>query len=120
MTLKSIAAVLAITVLPLATPAQAAASKAEAQRVVKMISSDKGKTRTYCEMSKLGQQIDDADKKKDSKTVDALSKKMDELSGQLGPEYAKLMEGLDAMKPESKQAQEIGDVLDGLDKLCGK
>ena len=122
MTLKSIAAILAIAALPLAAQAQSApkASKAEAQRVVKMISSDKGKTRIYCEMSKLGQQIDDADKKKDSKTVDALSKKMDELSGQLGPEYAKLMEGLDAMKPESKQAQEIGDVLDGLDKLCGK
>ena len=30
------------------------------------------------------------------------------------------MDGLEAMKPDSKQAKEIGDVMDGLDKLCGK
>ena len=120
MTLKSIAAVLAITVLPLATPAQAAASKAEAQKVVKIISSDQAKLKAYCEMSKLGAQADEADKKKDTKTVEALGKRMDALSDQLGPEYAKLMEGLDGMKQDSKQAQEVGAVIEGLDKLCGK
>ncbi len=120
MTLKSIAAVLAIVVLPLAAPAQAAPTKAQAQQVVKMISGDKAKVKIYCEMSKLGDQIDAADKKKDTKTVEALSKKMDAMTAQLGPDYAKLMEGLQGMKPDSKQAQEIGDVMDGLDKQCGK
>ncbi len=120
MTLKSIAAVIAVAVLPFATQAQAAPTKAQAQQVVKSISADKGKTKIYCDMSKLGDQMDAADKKKDTKTVDALSKKMDAMTAQLGPDYAKLMDGLQAMKPDSKEAKEIGDVMDGLDKLCGK
>jgi Skp family chaperone for outer membrane proteins len=122
MKLKSIAAVFAISILPLAAQAQNAPkpTKAQAQRVVKMISGDKAKAKVYCDMAKLGDELDEADKKKNNKKIDELSKKLDALTEQLGPDYAKLMDGLQAMKPDSKEAQEIGDVLDGLDKLCGK
>jgi hypothetical protein len=120
MTLKSIAAVFVVAVLPFAAQAQAAPTKAQAQQVVKMIGGDKAKTKIYCDMAKLGDQMDAADKKKDTKTVEALSKKMDAMTAQLGPDYVKLMDGLQAMKPDSNQAKEIADVMDGLDKLCGK
>ena len=122
MTLKSIAAVFAIAVLPLAAQAKDAPkpTKAEAQQVVNIISGDKAKTKAYCEMAKLDDAMDEAESKKDSKKVDELSKQMDALSDQLGPEYAKLMDGQDDMAADSKEAQEIGDVLDGLDKLCSK
>jgi starvation-inducible outer membrane lipoprotein len=122
MKLKTIAAALALAMLPLAAQAQSAPkiTKADAQKVVKMIGADKAKTKAYCEMAKLGDEMDAADKKKDTKKVEALSKKMDALTDQLGPDYGKLMQGMEGLKPDSKQAQEIGGVLDGLDKLCGK
>ena len=122
MTLKSIVAVFAVAILPVAAQAQKAPkpTKAEAQHVIKMISDDKAKVKAYCEMAKLGDELDEADKKKDNKKIDELSKKMDALTEQLGPDYTKLMDGLQAMNPDSKEAQEIGDLLDGLDKLCGK
>jgi hypothetical protein len=121
MTLKSIAAVLAIAVLPFAAQAQKAPkpTKAEAQRVVKMISGDKAKVKIYCDMAKLGDEMDAADKKKDTKKVEALSAKMDAMSAKLGPDYGKLMDGLQAMSPDSKEAKDIGAVMDTLDKQCG-
>jgi hypothetical protein len=121
MTLKSIAAVLAIAVLPFAAQAQKAPkpTKAEAQRVVKMISGDKAKVKIYCDMAKLGDEMDAADKKKDTKKVEALSAKMDAMTAKLGPDYGKLMDGLQAMSPDSKEAKDIGAVMDTLDKQCG-
>ena len=119
MKLKLIAAVFAIAVLPLAAQAQKAAkvTKADAERIVKMISTDKNKVKIYCEIAKLVDEIDQANQKKDTKNVEELSDKVDNLSAQLGPDYVKLMEGLDALSQDSKQ--EIDNVLDGLDKLCG-
>ena len=123
MKLTFIVAVIAIAAMPLSAQAQSKApkpTKASAMKVVATISADKAKVQTYCEMAKLGEQIDAADKKKDTKTVDALSKKMDDMSQKLGPEYAALMDGLQDVDPSSKDGQEISSALDGLDKLCGK
>lgn len=122
MKLKSIAAVFAIAVLPLAAQAQNAPkpTKAAAQQVVKTVGGDKAKLKIYCEMGKLDEQIGAADQKKDSKKVDELTKRMDDMAQQLGPEYVNLMQGLQALDPDSKQAQEIGGVLDALDQQCGK
>ena len=122
MKLKYLAAVFAVAVLPLAAQAQKApkVTKADAERVVKLISGDKAKTKIYCDIAKLGDEIDQADQKKDTKKVDELSEKMDGMAKQLGPEYVNLTEGLQALKADSKEAQEIGGVLEGLDKLCGK
>ena len=122
MKLKYLAAVFAVAVLPLAAQAQKApkVTKADAERVVKLISGDKAKTKIYCDIAKLGDEIDQADQKKDTKKVDELSERMDGMAKQLGPEYVNLTEGLQALKADSKEAQEIGGVLEGLDKLCGK
>jgi hypothetical protein len=124
MNLKSIVVALVITVVPLCALAQPKApskvTNADAQKVVKMISADKAKTQVYCDMAKLGEQIDAADQKKDTKTVEALSKKMDEMSGKLGPEYAALMDGMQDMDANSKVSKDIGATLEGLDKLCAK
>ena len=123
MKLKSIVAAFVIAAVPACALAQKPAAKvtnADAQKVVKMISADKAKTQTYCDMNKLGEQIDQADQKKDAKKVDELSKKMDDLSQKLGPEYVALVDGMQGLDPNSKQGQEIGATLEALDKLCGK
>jgi ABC-type transporter Mla subunit MlaD len=122
--LKLIVAIAAIAAVPAGAQAQkpggATVTKADAQKVVQMISADKTKTQTYCDMAKLGDEIEQADQKKDSKKVDELAQKLDTMSKQLGPEYAALMDGLQGIDPNSKDADDIGAMLDGLDKLCAK
>ena len=93
---------------------------AAAQKVVKTISADKAKTQTYCDIGRLGDQIQEADKKNDMKKIDELNSKMDELATKLGPEYVELIGGLDNIDPDSKEANDIGSALASLDKLCAK
>jgi hypothetical protein len=92
----------------------------DAQKVVKIISGDKARTETYCDIDKLGDQIEEAEQKKDMNKIDKLNKKMDELATKLGPEYAALMSRLQDIDPNSKEALEIGSALEALDKLCAK
>lgn len=125
MYLKSIVAALAIFALPVCAQAQAQkpaakVTNADAQKVVKMISADKAKTQTYCDMAKLGEQMEQADQKKDTKKSDELSKQMDAMSAKLGPEYVALMDGVQTLDQNSKAGKDIGDTLEGLDKLCAK
>ncbi len=122
MKLKHVVAVAAIAALPLGAQAQEAVkmTRADAQKVVEIIRADKAKAQTYCDMAKVGEQIEQADQKKDSKKVDELSKKMDDMTQKLGPEYVALMDGLQDMDPNSKDGKEIGAALEGLDKLCAK
>ncbi|MGC1900870.1 MAG: hypothetical protein WA716_19510, partial [Pseudolabrys sp.] len=95
-------------------------TKADAQKVLKIISGDKAKTQSYCDMTKLDEQIKQAKEKKDSKTVNELSQKLDLLEERLGPEYVALMDGLEDIDPKSEVALEIESVLDDLyDNLCG-
>jgi hypothetical protein len=76
MGLKTIVAVLAVLALPVCVqaqpspPAAAKPTKAAAQKVIKIISADKAKTKLYCDMAALGEQIDAAAEKKDEKKVD--------------------------------------------------
>ena len=97
-------------------PSAAKVTKADAQNVLKIISGDKVKTQIYCDMAKLDDQMEEADEKK----VLELSQKMDELAKKLGPEYVSLMDGLQDINPDSQVSQEIGSVLEALDKLCAK
>lgn len=124
MNLKLFVAVVAIAAVPFCAQAQTSgatkATKASAQKVVKIISSDKAKTQIYCDMGKVGDQIEEAEQKKDMKKIDELNQKVEELATKLGPEYVALMGGLQDIDPDSKDGQEIGSTLDALDKLCAK
>jgi hypothetical protein len=54
-------------------------SKGDAQKVVTIISGDKAKIQTYCAIKKLSEQIEEASAKKDGKTVNELSQKIEAL-----------------------------------------
>jgi hypothetical protein len=114
---------LVIAVAPVCAQAQkpsgAKVTKVDAQKVVKIISGNKAKMQTYCDMTKLGEQIERANDKKDNKMVNELSQKLAALVEKLGPEYVALMDGLQDIDPESEVGQEIESVLLGLDDLCG-
>jgi hypothetical protein len=123
MNLKLIFALLVIAAVPVCAQAQAPnatkVTKADAQNVIKIIRGDKAKTQIYCDIGKLGEEIAQAEQKKDTKKADELYRQMDELGTKLGPEYVALMDGLEELDPNSQDGQEIGSMLEGLDKLCG-
>jgi hypothetical protein len=96
------------------TPAPPKVTNADAQKVFKIISGDKAKTRVYCQMARLGHQMEQANETGDSKKFDALFNRMYELGKKLGPEYAALIDELQDIDP-----QEISSTLDALDNLCG-
>ena len=102
------------------TKAAPAAPVTTVAAAVKTISGDMAKTQTYCDIGKLGSQIEDAEQKKDMNKIDELNKKMDEMTTKLGPEYVALLTRLEEIDPDSQEALEIGSALETLDKLCAK
>jgi len=91
---------------------------ADAQKLVQTISSNPAKLKVYCDMGKLQEQMEQADQKKDNKALEALSAKADSLVQQIGPEYVKMMEGLDEIEPNSDEAKQFAAVFGALDKQC--
>jgi hypothetical protein len=92
--------------------------KADAQKVVSIISGDKAKTQTYCQINNLGEQIGEANEEQDNKKAEALSQKVIELEKKLGPEYVALVDGLKNVDPNSPEGAEISSILETLDDSC--
>ena len=128
MKLKLVAAISALAAIPALAHAQEGGpqpnipkpTKADVQNVVQIISSDKAKTQAYCNLSKLYDQIEAAEQKNDSDTTQALTKQADGLVANLGPEYPKMIEGLEQVDLTSGEGREFLSILSGLDKLCTK
>jgi hypothetical protein len=121
---KLIVAVFVIAAVPAYAQAQkpntAKVTAVDVQKVVTLISGDKSKTQTYCDIGKLNEQIEEANEKKDIKKTEELSQQIDALGKKLGPEYAALMDGLQEVDPESEDGKKIGLMFEPLDKLCAK
>ncbi len=81
-------------------------SKADVQKIVDAIKADKAKTKQFCDMAKLNQQIEVAYKKNDEKKAEPLEKQLDDLASQLG------LNG----QPDEDGAKQ----LDALSKTCPK
>jgi hypothetical protein len=91
---------------------------ADAQQVVEMISNDKSKLQTYCEIGKLEDEMAKAEGGNNAKDVEALVAKAEALAQQIGPEYSKLVEGLELIDPKSAEGEKFAAVLSGLDDKC--
>ncbi len=119
---RKIACILAI-LGPLTASIQAQESvskptKADAAKVVKIISTDKTKIGTYCKLANLGDEINKASSAGDNSKVERLSKQADDLGKTLGPEFVRLNAGLEDVDLQSKEGQEVSAEFDKLDKLC--
>ena len=123
MKLKLVAAISALAIPVLAHAQQSGPqpkpTKADAQNVVQIITSDKVKTQAYCELDKLEGQVKGAEQKNDTETLAALSNQAAALIDKL-PEYYKLMDGLERIDPKSSEAKEFMSILSELDKRCTK
>ena len=119
---KLIIAISLIAAVPVWAHAQnPRVAKGDAQKVVAIISGDKAKTQTYCEINKVSEQMNQAYWKNDEKMVDDLSQKIERFEKILGPEYVALMDGLQKLGPEnSKRVAEILLQFAALDRLCTK
>ena len=91
-------------------------TKADVQKVVQTITSDKEKALVYCDLSKTYDQMQDP--KLDSKTLEALDKQADALVDKLGPEYSKMADGMDQVDLTSSEGEELLSILSELDKKC--
>ena len=116
-----IVAILLIGAAPLyaqGQPSDAGKLTADAQKVVGIISGDKAKTQAYCQINGLDDQIDEAERKKDRKKVEALVEKMNQLEKELGPEYLALVAATQDVDPNSKEGQEIESLFEKLGESC--
>ena len=117
-----IVAILAISIAPLFAqgeqPNIAKKLKADARNLVGIIGSDKTKTKTYCQITNLGEQMSQAVQEKDKKKFDELARKLPELQKNLGPEYLGLLESLGNANLTPKDGQEIVSMFDTLDASC--
>ena len=124
MKLKLVAAISALAIPALAHAQQGGPqpkpTTADAQNVVQIITSDKVKTQAYCDLTKLEGQVKAVQPTTDPKTVEMLTKQAEALVDELGPEYFKLMDGLEQVDPRSSEAKEFMSILSELDKGCTK
>jgi hypothetical protein len=122
MNVKVVVAILLIAAGPVCaqvqTPSVPKVSKDDAQKVVTIISGDKAKTQTYCDMQELGEQVERAYEKKDLKLVDELLQKIETMEKTFGPEYAALSDGLQQLAEDDKLADEIMSLFEPLDRRC--
>jgi hypothetical protein len=117
-----ILAILAICTMPAYAQGEqpnTAKLKADAENMVKIITGDKLKIQTYCEILDLHDQIDDANLNQDKTKATELSEQVDELEKKLGPEFSTLADDLKDIDPTSQDGREIGSIIDKLDQLCG-
>ena len=123
--MKIFVTILLIAAVPVHAQAQTLSTlnvtKGDVQKVVKIITSDKAKVQTYCEINKVSDEMNRVYRKNDKKRLDELSQKIERLEKILGPEYVALMDGLQKLAPEnSKRASEILLQFEVLDRLCTK
>ena len=117
---KVIVAILLVGAVPAFAQAQKPwVTEDDAQKVVAIISGDKAKIQTYCEIQTIGEQMERAYEKRNLKLVEVLLQKIEALEETLGVEYVALMDGLADIDPEKdKLGQEIISTLAALGRLC--
>jgi hypothetical protein len=111
---KFIVAILLAAALPAfaqtPSPSAAKVTKADAQKVFKIISGNKTKIQTYCNIVELLSQITEGSEQNNDESY----QKIEELVPKLGREYVALMDALQDVEPESQVGQEIESVSVGL------
>jgi hypothetical protein len=121
MNVKLMVGILVIAAMPGWAQAQSAVTNEDAQQLVDTISGAQDKSQAYCDIIKLGDQIDQADQR--GETTDKLNQKMDTLTEKLGPEWSALMSAYRDVDLNTKGGLETAatmqTTIETLNKLCG-
>src|ERR1700686_4137968 len=81
-------------------------TKAQVQKVVADVGGNKTKLDSYCKLSKLQAQMGALDEKKDAKKLQDLSTLADAEATKLGPDFEKVMDGLDQVDENSAEGKD--------------
>ena len=103
-----------------APPKAAKPTEAQVTAVVKAIGADKAKLATYCALTKLQQQMGTLDEKKpaDQKKMEALGTQADAMAQKLGPDFGKVMDGLEQVDENSAEGKKFAAILATLNSKC--
>ena len=91
---------------------------ADVQHLAEVISSDKSELHAYCKLGKLHDETQQAVEQKDADAIAALTAKIDAFEQELGPEYDKVLDGLDRIDLNSEEGRQIADVFKTLQEKC--
>ena len=121
MSVKLLVAILFSSAIASTAYAQSAVTNEDAQRVIQAVSADKEKIKAYCDMIKLGRQMDAGRKTQDEQADE--QERMNELTQKVGSEFQAMVDEYKAMDLTSAQGQETGATvqmtINTLNKLCG-
>ena len=115
-----IIAILVISTAPLYAQRQqqdVAKLKADARNTVGIIGGDRAKTRRYCQIIDLTEELDQAIEKKNKKKAKALAEEVVQLQKQL-PEYVALSNILEHVDLKSPDGREIALIIQSLIQTC--
>jgi hypothetical protein len=90
----------------------------EAQKLVQAISSDAAKLKAYCDLAKLQGQMENAVNEHDEKALSGLLARAKVLENDLGPEFAKVTDGLETVEPDSPEGEKFTEIFGHLDENC--
>jgi hypothetical protein len=91
---------------------------ADVQHLVEIISSDNSMLRAYCELGKLHDETRQAVEYNDANAIAAVTAKTNAFERQLGPEYDRVLDGLDQIDFSSDQGQQIAATFYALQRKC--
>jgi hypothetical protein len=123
MNLKLVFAVAILAATPVFAQGQMAPPKApkptvaQVKKTLDAIGADKAKVQVYCQLNTVNQQMSQVDEK-DQKKMQALGDQADQLMQKLGPDYMKVMDGLDSVDENSPEGKQYAALFAGLDAQC--
>ena len=95
-------------------------TEAQLQKVVNDIGANKAKMDSYCKLMKIQQQMGTLDEKKDAKKMQALGQQADAEAQKLGPDFEKMLDGLEQVDENSAEGKKFAAILASLDTKCPK
>jgi hypothetical protein len=95
-------------------------TKADAVKVVKIISTNKTKVATYCKLADVGDEITKASEARDNGKVQQLTQQAYDLKKALGPEFVRLEAGLGKLDFQSAEGQQLSAEFEKLDQFCAQ
>jgi hypothetical protein len=90
----------------------------DVQRLADAISSDSAKLEAYCKLGRLHDETQQAVEDNNLKAAESLAAKTDALEQKLGPEYDKVIDGLDQVDLNAPEGQALADVFKTLQEKC--
>jgi flagellar motility protein MotE (MotC chaperone) len=82
------------------------------------IAGDKSKLESYCSLGKLHDEMQQAVENNDLHAIDALTERINTFEQTLGPEYDRVIDGLDQIDLNTAEGQRLADVFKSLQDKC--